>query len=261
MLPFFVYFDLHPGSTLCGPNSRFWDAERIFFSLLASANFERAIARRPPIDMCDSLFRLHNVDPAAAGRRVTVDGDGAEWTVPCVRGGQTTKEKWRRLQEEAENGTISDEDAEELTYLLACCHLGGQMTREKWGQLLADEEAGTIGMKDRDYLAYLRGCAARGGRATGAEYKRLSEADTLTEPERAKLEGFAGRAQPRAGRKAGGLRPRSTGGSLRRITADGARPCQAGAPAGAKRRARGKKSAEIRWGAVTTLNDELAKRS
>ena len=69
LLPFFVYFDLHPGSTLCGPNSRFWDAVRIYASLLAGANFERAIARRPPIDMCDSLFCLHNVDPAAAGRR------------------------------------------------------------------------------------------------------------------------------------------------------------------------------------------------
>ncbi|EEH57955.1 uncharacterized protein MICPUCDRAFT_46956 [Micromonas pusilla CCMP1545] len=175
LLPFFVYFDLHPGSTLCGPNSRFWDAVRIYASLLACANFERAIARRPPIDMCDSLFCLHNVDPAAAGRRVTVDGDGAEWTVPCVRGGRTTKEKWRRLQEEAENGTISDEDAEELTYLLACGHLGGQMTREKWRQLLADEEAGTIGMKDRDYLAYLRECAARGGRTTKEKWRRLQE--------------------------------------------------------------------------------------
>ena len=194
LLPFFVYFDLHTGSTLCGPNSRFWDAERIYASLLAGANFERAIARRPPIAMCDSLFCLHNVDPAAAGRRVTVDGDGAEWTVPCVRGGRTTKEKWRRLQEEAENGTISDEDAEELTYLLACCHLGGQMTREKWRQLLADEEAGTIGMKDRDYLAYLRACAARGsargGATTAARWKYLAEAEaaeTITEEAAADL--------------------------------------------------------------------------
>ena len=297
LLPFFVYFDLHPGSTLCGPNSRFWDAERIYASLLAGANFERAIARRPPIAMCDSLFCLHNVDPAAAGRRVTVDGDGAEWTVPCVRGGRTTKEKWRRLQEEAENGTISDEDAEELTYLLACCHLGGQMTREKWRQLLADEEAGTIGMKDRDYLAYLRACAARGsarggattaarwkylaeaeaaetiteeaaadlaylrascargGATAGAEYKRLSEADTLTEPDRAKLERVRD-ARSRGGKKGG----KAKAAEYKRLSeADTlTEPDRAKLERQrAQNVARGKKNAEKRWEAVTTLNDEL----
>jgi len=327
MLPFFVYFDLHPGSTLCGPNSRFWDAERIFFSLLASANFERAIARRPPIDMCESLFCLHNVDPAAAGQRVTVDGDGAEWTVPCVRGGRTTKEKWRRLQEEAENGTISDEDAEEFTYLLACSHLGGQMTREKWQQLLADEEAGTIGKKDRDYLAYLRACAARGGRTTkekwrrlqeeaengtisdedaeeltyllasrarggattgaeykrlladeeagtigmkdrdylaylracaarggataGAEYKRLSEAGTLTELDRAKLERL--RDGHSRGGKANAEEYKRLSEAITLTELDRAKLERQRA----QNVARAKKGAEKRWGAVTTLNDEL----
>ena len=255
MLPFFVYFDLHPGSTLCGPNSRFWDPERIYDSLLASANFERAIAQRPPIDMCDSLFCLHNGDPAAAGRHVTVDGDGAEWTVPCVRGGQTTKEKWLRLQEEAENGTISDEDAEELTYLLACCHLGGQMTREKWRQLLADEEAGTIGMKDRDYLAHLRGCAARGGRATGAEYKRLSEAVTLTDPERAKLEGLRD-ARSRGGKKGGGANAAEYKQLSEAVTLTETERANLESKR-AQNVARGKKSAEKRWDAVKTQNDEL----
>ena len=251
MLPFFVYFDLHPGSTLCGPNSRFWDAERIFFSLLASANFERAIARRPPIDMCESLFCLHNVDPAAAGQRVTVDGDGAEWTVPCVRGGRTTKEKWRRLQEEAENGTISDEDAEEFTYLLACSHLGGQMTREKWQQLLADEEAGTIGKKDRDYLAYLRACAARGGATAGAEYKRLSEAGTLTELDRAKLERL--RDGHSRGGKANAEEYKRLSEAITLTELDRAKLERQRA----QNVARAKKGAEKRWGAVTTLNDEL----
>ena len=258
LLPFFVYFDLHPGSTLCGPNSRFWDAVRIYASLLACANFERAIARRPPIDMCDSLFCLHNVDPAAAGRRVTVDGDGAEWTVPCVRGGRTTKEKWRRLQEEAENGTISDEDAEELTYLLACCHLGGQMTREKWRRLQEEAENGTISDEDAEELTYLRACAARGGATTGAEYKRLSEADTLTEPDRAKLERQRD-ARSRGGKKGGKAKAAE---DKRLSEADTlTEPDRAKLERLERQRAQnvahGKNSAEKRWGAVTTLNDEL----
>ena len=171
LIPFFVYFDIHGGSTLCGPNSKYWDGTRIRATLLAEANMERIIAGRTPIDIRASLFELHEEDPAAAGRRVAPDS--AEWTAPCVRGGQTTKEKWRRLREEAAKGTISEEDAEELTYLLACCHLGGQMTREMWKRLQADEKAGKISEKDAAFLAYLRANSSRGGATTTALWERL----------------------------------------------------------------------------------------
>ena len=137
--------------------------------------------------------------------------------------------------------------------------LGGQMNREKWRQLLADEEAGTIGVEDRDYLAYLRACAARGGRATGAEYKRLSEADTLTERERAKLERVrdARSRGGKKGRKATAAEEYKRLSEADTLTEPDRTKLERLERQRAQHVAHGKKNAEKRWGAVTTLNDEL----
>ena len=68
-LPFFVSCGVHPGSSLEGPNSRFWNKSDLLLNLLTEANTERALVGKPPIAPEVCLFTLYGFNPEEAGPR------------------------------------------------------------------------------------------------------------------------------------------------------------------------------------------------
>jgi len=189
--PFFIFCDVHPGSTLCGPKSRFWDGDTICAMLHAGANTERALAGLPLIPEDVSLFALHGFDPAEAGRRATAGhGEGPEWMQPCFRGGETTRAEWQRLREGHEAGTLDEVDEKKLAQWLEHCSRGGKATAAEWKRLREGHEAGTLDEADEMKLALWLDHCVRGGKATRAEWQRLREgheAGTLDEADEMKL--------------------------------------------------------------------------
>ena len=201
--PFFICCDVHPGSTLCGPNSRYWDGDAVCATLHAGMNTERALAGLPLIDEEVSLFALHGFDPAEAGRRATARlEEDPEWTHPCIRGGKTTAAEWKRLQEGRDAGTLDDDDKSKLALWLAHCvrggkaggKAGGKVIAAEWKRLKEGRDAGTLDDDDKSKLALWleeRGKAVEASnKAKTAEWNRLQEgrdAGTLDDDDKSKL--------------------------------------------------------------------------
>ena len=163
--PFFICCDVHPGSTLCGPHSRYWDGDAVCATLHAGMNTERALAGLPLIDEEVSLFALHGFDPAEAGRRATARlEEDPEWTHPCIRGGKTTAAEWKRLQEGRDAGTLDDDDKSKLALWLAHCVRGGKAIAAEWKRLQEGRDAGTLDDDDESKLSLWLDDSARGGK-------------------------------------------------------------------------------------------------
>ena len=195
--PFFICCDVHPGSTLCGPHSRYWDGDAVCATLHAGMNTERALAGLPLIDEEVSLFALHGFDPAEAGRRATARlEEDPEWTHPCIRGGKTTAAEWKRLKEGHDAGTLDDDDESKLSLWLDHSARGGKTTAAEWKRLQEGHDAGTLDDDDESKLSLWLDHSARGGKTTAAEWKRLKEghdAGTLDDDDESKLSLWLGK--------------------------------------------------------------------